>query len=119
VGQSTSRFPGFANGGSMKVGGVGGTDSQLVAFRASPNERVTVTRPEQSIGGNTTVNVSVHNNAPGTEARVEQGENGDTRVIIDQIKGAISADISRGGTGLNAALEGRYGLNGASGIQLG
>jgi len=90
-----------------------------VAFRASPNERVTVTRPEQSIGGNTTVNVSVHNNAPGTEARVEQGENGDTRVIIDQIKGAISADISRGGTGLNAALEGRYGLNGASGIQLG
>ena len=119
VGQSTSRFPGFANGGGMMVGGNGGTDSQLVAFRASPNERVTVTRPEQSIGGNTTVNVSVHNNAPGTEARVEQGENGDTRVIIDQIKGAISADISRGGTGLNAALEGRYGLNGASGIQLG
>ena len=119
VGQPTSRFPGFANGGSMMVGGNGGTDSQLVAFRASPNERVTVTRPEQSIGGNTTVNVSVHNNAPGTEARVEQGENGDYRVIVDQLKGAIAGDISRGGTGLNAALEGRYGLNGASGIQLG
>lgn len=111
--------PAFANGGSMMVGGNGGTDSQLVAFRASPNERVTVTRPEQSIGGNTTVNVSVHNNAPGTEARVEQGENGDYRVIIDQLKGAIAGDISRGGTGLNAALEGRYGLNGAAGIQLG
>jgi tape measure domain-containing protein len=119
VGQPTSRFPGFANGGGMKVGGIGGTDSQLVAFRASPNEQVTVTRPEQSIGGGTTVNVLVQNNAPGTEARVEKGQNGDTRVIIDQIKGAISADISRGGTGLNAALEGRYGLNGASGIQLG
>lgn len=38
---------GFAGGGGFPVGGNGGTDSQLVAFRASPNERVTVTRPDQ------------------------------------------------------------------------
>ena len=43
---------GMQNGGSFNVGGVGGIDSQLVAFRASPNERVTVERPEQ-IGNNT------------------------------------------------------------------
>lgn len=42
---------GFANGGQFKVGGSGGTDSQLVAFRASPNETVTVTRPDQRAGG--------------------------------------------------------------------
>lgn len=42
---------GFANGGQFKVGGSGGTDSQLVAFRASPNETVTVTRPDQRMGG--------------------------------------------------------------------
>lgn len=36
---------GFADGGSFNVGGSGGTDSQLVAFRASPNERVDISRP--------------------------------------------------------------------------
>ncbi len=44
-------IPGFATGGSFKVGGNGGTDSQLVAFKASPDETVSVTRPGQSIGG--------------------------------------------------------------------
>lgn len=42
---------GFADGGSFKVGGSGGVDSQLVAFRASPNETVTVTKPGQGGGG--------------------------------------------------------------------
>jgi hypothetical protein len=34
-------------GGSFRVGGSGGTDSQLVQFRASPNETVTIRRPDQ------------------------------------------------------------------------
>lgn len=38
---------GFATGGSFKVGGTGGTDSQLVQFMASPDERVTVQTPAQ------------------------------------------------------------------------
>ena len=42
---------GFANGGSFNVGGFGGIDSQIVAFRASPNERVTVSTPEQRAWG--------------------------------------------------------------------
>jgi hypothetical protein len=42
---------GFASGGSFEVGGAGGIDSQLVAFRASPDERVTVTRPDQAMPG--------------------------------------------------------------------
>ena len=46
---------GFADGGSFMVGGSGGTDSQLVAFRASPNERVTVTRPDQRVSDGGTV----------------------------------------------------------------
>lgn len=48
-------LPGFATGGSFTVGGMGGTDSQLVAFRATPGERVTVTTPGQSMGGITLV----------------------------------------------------------------
>jgi tape measure domain-containing protein len=40
-------IPKFATGGSFMVGGTGGTDSQLVAFRATPGERVDVSTPRQ------------------------------------------------------------------------
>jgi phage-related minor tail protein len=39
--------PGFATGGSFMVGGEGGTDQNLVAFRASRGERVDVLTPAQ------------------------------------------------------------------------
>jgi len=54
----------FQHGGSFMVGGSGGTDSQLVSFRATPNERVDVLTPEQqrmSGGGNLAVKVIVRN----------------------------------------------------------
>lgn len=35
-------FGGFANGGEFVVGGIGGVDSQLVAFKATPGEKVSV-----------------------------------------------------------------------------
>lgn len=38
---------GFQNGGSFKVGGAGGTDSQLVSFKASPDETVSIRTPGQ------------------------------------------------------------------------
>lgn len=38
---------GFRTGGQFTVGGNGGPDSQMVNFRASPNERVTVETPAQ------------------------------------------------------------------------
>ncbi len=62
--------PGFATGGSFRVGGAGPTDSKLVAFRATPGERVDISRPGQNrrigVGGggsatvinNVTVNVA-------------------------------------------------------------
>ncbi|EPE95709.1 phage tail tape measure protein [Rhizobium grahamii] len=56
---------GFASGGSFQVGGAGGIDSQLVAFKASPNETVSVTKPGQERAGgelHVTVGVSADNN---------------------------------------------------------
>ena len=47
--------PGFQNGGEFTVGGSGGPDSQLVVFRASPMENVTITPPGQSTGGDVSV----------------------------------------------------------------
>ncbi len=41
----TSALPTFATGGSFTVGGIGGTDSQLVQFKATPGEQVTVSTP--------------------------------------------------------------------------
>lgn len=42
---------GFQTGGSFVVGGQGGPDSQMVAFRATPGEKVSVARPEQVRNG--------------------------------------------------------------------
>lgn len=42
---------GFKDGGSFKVGGTGGVDSQTVAFNASPDEVVSITKPGQGGGG--------------------------------------------------------------------
>lgn len=41
---------GFATGGSFKVGGSGGTDSQLVSFRASPGEMVEISQNGSQMG---------------------------------------------------------------------
>lgn len=42
-----TNLTGFQNGGSFRVGGAGGTDSQLVQFMASPNETVSIRTPGQ------------------------------------------------------------------------
>ena len=47
VAQIMAQTPGFAFGGDFTVGGTGGTDSQMVSFRATPGERVTVSTPQQ------------------------------------------------------------------------
>ncbi|GLK49488.1 hypothetical protein GCM10017620_24610 [Brevundimonas intermedia] len=44
-------LPGFKTGGSFTVGGSGGADSQITAFRSTPGEMVDVRRPGQTSGG--------------------------------------------------------------------
>jgi TP901 family phage tail tape measure protein len=55
---------GFAGGGSFTVGGQGGTDSQIVAFKATPGERVKVETPDQRGASNGNGSPSVHVAAP-------------------------------------------------------
>ena len=45
------KLPGFKTGGSFRVGGSGGLDSQTVAFRATPGEMVDIKKPGQMDGG--------------------------------------------------------------------
>jgi tape measure domain-containing protein len=54
-------LPGYRTGGDFTVGGSGGDDSQTVAFRATPGERVTVNTPTQAraLESNKPTNVNV------------------------------------------------------------
>lgn len=87
LGTSSSTPRGYATGGSFMVGGSGGTDSQLVTFRASPDERVTIETPAQqrASGGGVTVNVNV--------------ANGNPQSIIAAIKQALRVDPGLFSTG--------------------
>lgn len=87
-------IPGFATGGSFNVGGSGGTDSQLVSFRASPNERVTIQTPQQQKNKGGVTNV-FHIDARGADVGVEEK-------IIQGIKAATPLIV-------NAAREGAMG----------
>ncbi len=58
-------LPGFASGGSFTVGGRGGTDSNIVAFRATKGEAVTIQTPQQQAMGGSPVVLNVTNNFNG------------------------------------------------------
>lgn len=112
---STMLLGGFQHGGEFTVRGAGGTDSTLVAFRATPGERVTVA-PPGSGGGNVTVNVV--NQVPAAQARVAErrGASGEriVDVLIEHVTGAIGRNLARG-EGLAPLLERRYGLSPSAG----
>lgn len=98
----------FATGGSFMVPGSGGTDSRMVAFRATPGERVSISRPDQ--GGSATSGkapvqqVNVYNNARGTEVETRERTSGGmsvTDVIISTVKKGINKgefDAEMGGS---------------------
>ncbi len=88
---------GFANGGDFTVGGAGGTDSQLVAFRATPGENVSVRTPGQSSdsGGGLTVILQVH---PGVAQTVKAEMMNMLPVISASVQGAVMDARLRGGS---------------------
>lgn len=98
---------GFATGGSFEVGGSGGTDSKLIAFRATPGELVNVQRPGQSGNGGGTI-VNVINNGDGT-VRQEQRRDARGNTVVDVIvEQKVNQLIASGRT--DRAFEGRFGF---------
>lgn len=91
LGAILGAVPGFATGGSFQVGGAGGVDSQLVAFKASPNERVSITKPGQGRGGSF---APVYN----IDARGSQMNEAQFRQIIKdenaKVMGQVRANVS-------------------------
>lgn len=87
---------GFATGGDFTVGGSGGTDSQVVAFKATPGEAVSVRTPGQQAGGDGTTVVNHFNWSFGagvTSGQVMALIPG----IIEQTKAAVADSVMRGG----------------------
>lgn len=83
LGQFASLF-GFASGGSFKVAGSGGTDSQLVAFKATPGEEVIVRTPQQQqSAGTVNRNVIVNMHVSATDA-----------ASFQRSRGQVSADLA-------------------------
>lgn len=90
-------IPGFATGGSFMVGGDGGTDSQLVQFKASPWETVTVsggTGPDSSsTASGSSVGAGLLQGGPGT-ATTSVGQPDAVKQITDAISTSTD-DISK------------------------
>lgn len=94
LGDFASLF-GFASGGSFRVGGNGGTDSQLVAFRATPGEMVDVRTPgQQSGGGNVQINQTIHIDSRSDQGSILQA----MQSAKEAAKAEILASMQRGGT---------------------
>jgi len=79
---------GFRKGGSFTVAGAGGADSQLVAFKATPGEHVSVRRPGQrDTGGGVTV---IQNFALG----VAQTVRAELAALRPQMAAGFAADLA-------------------------
>lgn len=103
LGNAIGSLFGFANGGSFVVPGGGTTDSQLVAFKATPNERVTVTRPDQAMGSGTTV-VNVINNTS-SQVQVQEARDGSGQRLEIFIDDAVARNISAPNSKTSRALK--------------
>lgn len=87
---------GFAKGGDFQVGGGGGTDSEVVAFRATPGERVSVRTPGQQDGGvGGGVVVHQHNTFQSGVTRQEVAAL--VPRIVESSKRAVLDAVGRGG----------------------
>lgn len=84
---------GLATGGSFTVGGRGGADSQLVAFRATPGESVEVSQSGAAGRGGGNVTVQIFNQSGGqVETREERGPDGSRllKVFVGEVKKSMA-----------------------------
>lgn len=100
---------GFASGGSARVGGSGGTDSKVVAFRATPGELIDVRTPGQARGdgGQMIVNVNVQD-IPGAQVDQRRSRSAGGADVLDITISAVNQAISSGK--MDGSLRGRFGF---------
>jgi hypothetical protein len=112
IGSLFGKLFGFATGGSFQVGGSGGIDSQLVAFKASPNETVSITKPGQVAvgggGGEVTVNI-INNSSAGVKQSQRQTSEGlSIDILVDE---AVAKNMAKPGSATRSSMQGQFGLS--------
>lgn len=116
AGIASTNVGSFNTGGSFVVKGTPGVDKNNINMNVSRGERVSIETKAQQRSSGVTVNVHNYGN---DQARTEETTNPDGTktidVIIERVKNEVAADMRRGGTNLNKAVEGRYGVNPARG----
>ena len=111
----------YANGGIANSPQVAlyGEGSRPEAFVPLPDGRTIPVTMTGGFGGGGNVQVNVINNASGTQAREQRTQNPDGSmsidVIIEQVEGKISQNLSKGKGSLSTVMEKTYGLNRAAG----
>jgi hypothetical protein len=102
---------GFARGGSFDVGGAGGADSRLVAFKASPGEHVQVGPPDQfGRGGGGVGNVHIYNNTPSQVSAHHETNSSGGRDLIVQVDQALAYGVRSGQSDLFRAIRDSAGV---------
>jgi len=92
-------LPGFATGGDMLVGGSGGPDTKIAAFRVSPGESIHVRTPQQrdqaqaAQGGGGARAVTINLNGTGRDAITEQNVEGVMFRIVERNNAAIRSRL--------------------------
>jgi hypothetical protein len=94
------KLMGFANGGDFTVGGSGGTDSKVVAFRATPGERVSIRTPAQADGG--AGGITINQQFTFQSGVTRQEVSGMLPQIVEAAKNATLDAVSRGGSARRA-----------------
>ena len=108
----------FASGGGFKNGlmGEAGPEAILPLKRGSDGK---LGVSMNGSGGNNVV-VNVHE-APGTQARVQQGTDAQGNmtldIIVEQIEGKMASNLARGRSQIGNTMENLYGLNRAAGAR--
>jgi hypothetical protein len=91
-------LPGFATGGDMLVGGSGGPDTKIAAFRVSPGESIHVRTPQQrdqaqaSKGGGARA-VTINLNGTGRDAVTEHNIEGLVLRVVERNNPAIRSRL--------------------------
>ncbi len=104
--------------GGPVLGGEAGTEAILPLQRDNTGRLgITATGVAEKGNGNVIVNVYAGDAKVQTEQR--RGDDGTEfiDVIVEQAKNSLIGDVSKGGSAMNKALEGRYGLNPSRGIR--
>lgn len=101
TGTGGSPVTGLAHGGSFRIGGGGGTDSQVAIIKASPNETISVRTPQQvreeKVSGSPVKVRFVVNNFTDSKVEATQAQDIDGNVLIQASIVAVSQNIVRNG----------------------